>query len=283
MEARARNIRAALIATAAYAVFVVSDVLVKLLSQSLPVIQVTFMVTGVALILLLGHAGVTRQMHRIVPRYPVFATIRALLLAGDTVLIYYAFATLPLAEVYVLAFLTPIVVAASAFLFLREKLSPIATIGVFLGFAGVLVTLRPGVAPISLGHIAAIASVGMYAASLLMIRMAKPDEADIALVATNFFLLTLLAFLAALIMAQLQPVTLLQVFYAALDGTCIFAGAMWLVKAFRMGNASLVAPFQYTQIIWGSLLGLLLFAEPVELHSMTGAAIIILSGWLVLK
>lgn len=283
MEARARNIRAALIATLAYAVFVLSDALVKLLSQTLPVIQVTFMVTGFALILLIAHAGITGQLHRVVPRYPTFAIIRALLLAGDTVLIYYAFATLPLAEVYVLAFLTPIVVAAAAFLVLKEKLSPVATIGIFLGFAGVLVTLRPGIAPIGLGHIAAIASVGMYAASLLMIRMAKPDEADIALVATNFFLLTLLTFLAGLIMSQLHPVTRLEILYAALDGTCIFAGAMWLVKAFRMGNASLVAPFQYSQIIWGSLLGYVIFSEPVEVHTMIGAAIIILSGWLVLK
>ncbi|MEN9896127.1 MAG: hypothetical protein RIR97_1979, partial [Pseudomonadota bacterium] len=92
METRARNIRAAFIATLAYAVFVLSDALVKLLSQTLPVIQVTFMVTGFALILLIAHAGITGQLHRVVPRYPTFAIIRALLLAGDTVLIYYAFA-----------------------------------------------------------------------------------------------------------------------------------------------------------------------------------------------
>ena len=283
METRAKNIRAAMIATVSYAVFAVSDALVKLLSQTLPVIQVTFMVTGIALILLFIHAAITGQMNRIVPRHPLFAMTRALLLAGDTILIYYAFAHLPLAEVYVLAFLTPILVAALAVMVLKERLSFIASLGVLMGFAGVLVTLRPGVAAIGLGHIAALASVGMYATTLLMLRVAKPDEADMALVATNFVFLTVMAITMTVFSTGLQPVTMMELAYATLDGACIFAGAMWIVKAFRMGNASLVAPFQYSQIIWGSLLGFFLFAEPVEIHTMIGAAIIILSGWLVLK
>ena len=283
MNASARNFRAAMIASVSYGIFSFSDALVKLLSQSLPVIQVTYMVTGIALILLLAFAVVNRQTDRIVPRYPVFALTRALLLAGDTVLIYYAFATLPLAEVYVLAFLTPILVAALAVLFLKERLSVIATIGVVLGFAGVLITLRPGIAPIGLGHIAALASVGMFAVTLLMLRVAKPDESDMALVATNFVFLTTLAIIMSVFMDGFQPVSLYQVGLAAMDGACVFAGAMLMVRAFRLGNASLVAPFQYSQIIWGSLLGYFVFAEPMELHTMIGAVIIILSGWLVLK
>ena len=71
-----------------------------------------------------------------------------------------------------------------------------------------------------------------------------------------------------------------------LDGilTAIFSGGhALLVRAFRVGEASVVAPFQYSQIIWGCLYGVLLFATPVEPHTVLGAAIIILSGWLVLR
>ena len=69
-----------------------------------------------------------------------------------------------------------------------------------------------------------------------------------------------------------------QTMLAVLSG-----GHALLVRAFRVGEASVVAPFQYSQIIWGCLYGVLLFATPVELHTLAGAAIIILSGWLVLK
>ncbi|WP_426128658.1 hypothetical protein [Pararhizobium sp. PWRC1-1] len=55
------------------------------------------------------------------------------------------------------------------------------------------------------------------------------------------------------------------------------------MRAFRTGEASVVAPFQYSQIIWGCLFGALVFGAPVEIHTLAGAAIIIASGWLVLK
>ncbi|MNU11647.1 hypothetical protein D3C72_2596710 [compost metagenome] len=55
------------------------------------------------------------------------------------------------------------------------------------------------------------------------------------------------------------------------------------MRAFRVGEASVVAPFQYSQIIWGCFYGMFLFATPLELYTLLGAAIIILSGWLVLK
>jgi S-adenosylmethionine uptake transporter len=69
----------------------------------------------------------------------------------------------------------------------------------------------------------------------------------------------------------------------AVGGAMMLGGHALLVRAFRVGEACVVAPFQYSQIIWGCLYGLILFATPVEMHTLAGAAIIIVSGWLVLK
>lgn len=71
--------------------------------------------------------------------------------------------------------------------------------------------------------------------------------------------------------------------FAIAAGAMMLGGHALLVRAFRVGEASVVAPFQYSQIIWGCLYGVLLFATPVEMHTLAGAAIIIFSGWLVLK
>jgi S-adenosylmethionine uptake transporter len=66
-------------------------------------------------------------------------------------------------------------------------------------------------------------------------------------------------------------------------GTLGLAGHALLVRAFRLGEGSVVAPFQCRQIIWGCLYGVLLFAVPIDPYTITGAVIIIVAGWLVLK
>lgn len=277
------NLRAAMLCLLAFAVFSGTDVLVKLLAQHFAAPQVTFMVTMAALVLLLAQAAATGQGGSLMPRYPGLAMLRALLLAVDTLLIHYAFAVLPLAEAYLLAFLTPVLVAILAFVLLGERLSVLAWSGVLLGFAGVAIALRPGVAPLSLGHAAAAGSALVFALSLLLLRRTKAAESDMALVST------LLVVQAALALAVTGPAGGLalpgpgDIAMAVGAGVLLLAGHMLLVRAFRTGDASVVAPFQYSQIVWGCLYGALIFAAPVEVHTLVGAAVIVLSGWLVLK
>lgn len=73
--------------------------------------------------------------------------------------------------------------------------------------------------------------------------------------------------------------------FAIFSGTdaLLLAGHGLLIRAFRIAEASVVAPFQYSQIIWGCLYGALPFSAPIEIHTLAGAVIIIVSGWLVLK
>jgi S-adenosylmethionine uptake transporter len=278
-----RNLRAATLGFMAFAVFSGTDVLVKLLAERFQVPQVTFMVTVAALLLLGAYAGATGSIGSLVPRHPRLALLRALLLAVDTLLIHYAFSVLPLAEAYLLAFLTPLLVAILAFVLLGERLSPLAWSGVATGFGGVAVALRPGIAPFNLGHAAAAASALVFALSLLLLRRAKTTESDLALVATLLVVLAGTAFGASMIGGGLEPVTGADLVGAGAAGLFLLGGHFLLVRAFRAGEASVVAPFQYSQIIWGGLFGALIFSAPIELHTMIGALIIVLSAWLVLK
>ncbi len=277
------NLRAVLLVLLAFSAFSATDALVKLLAQRFAVPQVTFMITVAALILIVVQAGLTRNAGLLLPRYPGLALLRALLLAADTLLIHYAFAVLPLAEAYLLAFLTPLMVAVLAFVLLGERLSTLAWSGVLVGFLGVAVALRPGVAPLNLGHAAAVGSALLFALSLVLLRRTRTGESDGALVATLLAVLAVVAFALAMVNGGLAPLSGSDMALVCLAGALMFAGHMLLVRAFRIGDASIVAPFQYSQIIWGILYGGLLFAAPVELHTLAGATIIILSGWLVLK
>lgn len=277
------NGRGALLVLAAFAIFSATDAIVKIMAVAIPAPQVTFLVTAAALVLLLLHAFATGRTRRLVPRQPALAFWRALLLALDTLLIHYSFARLPLAEAYLIAFLTPILVAVLGFFLLRERLSAIGWVGVLVGFAGVVVALKPGVAPLNLGHAAAFGSAVFFAFSLILLRRAKLAETDEALVASVLVVMTPVALAVALVSGGLVAVGSPALAYAAAGGAMMLGGHALLVRAFRVGEASVVAPFQYSQIIWGCFYGVFLFATPVEMHTLFGAAIIIVSGWLVLK
>lgn len=282
-DAGRSNVRAAGIATLAFAVFSGADALIKLLAIDLPAPQVTLMTTVVGLVLLLAHAAMRGRLGDLVPRYPGLAVLRALLLAADTILIHYAFKLLPLTEAYLIAFLTPILVAILGFLLLGERLSRLAAAGVVLGFIGVAVALRPGTAQLNIGHAAAFASTVFFALSLLLLRRARPGERDEALVATLLVVMTPVTLLTVFASTGFSAVQPSHLGIGLVAGALGLAGHALLVRAFRVGVASVVAPFQYSQIIWGCLYGALLFAAPIDPYTIAGAVIIIFSGWLVLR
>lgn len=277
------NTRGALIALVSFAIFSGADTVVKVLSERFALFQVTFGVTSLALLFLVVSAAGVGKIGQVVPRDPVFAGVRGLLLAGDMILIYYAFSTVSLTDAYILAFLAPIMVAVLAAIFLGERLSMIGYGGIALGFAGVLVVMRPGQGEVHLGHFAAIGSALLFAITLLMLRRAKAHENDLALSAAPLAILAVLAFIIMMATSGLPSPSLTDCGLFLLGGFFLFLGNILLVRAFRTGAASVVAPFQYSQIIWGAGFGLFVFGAPIELATMLGGLIIIFSGWLVLK
>lgn len=282
MDIRRRNLQASLIAAIAFSAFSATDVIVKFLSVRQGVLQTTFMVSIMALLIIVSRIKITNQTVRLWPRYPRLAFIRATLISINTLLIYYAFAHLPLAEAYVLAFLTPVLVAVIAFVWLRERLSLRGWIGVVLGFAGVIWVLRPGVAPVEAGHLAALGAALLFSIALILLRRAKADESDTALVIALLLVQSTLSG-ALMLYAGPSAIVWLDLGLAFMAGVFVSFAQIMLVKAFRLGTASVVAPVQYTQLIWGFLYGALFFGAPVEAHMLIGAVIILISGWLVLK
>jgi S-adenosylmethionine uptake transporter len=283
MTSTSHKMKAAGIALAAYGIFSMADAIVKLQSESYPLAQVTFMIEALSALILFVHAAATGTIRNLYPREPGFTYFRALLLAVETALIYYAFSTIPLPEVYVLAFLVPVFVALISFLFLKERLSLTAAFGVALGFAGVVVALRPSAGCLQLGHFAAIASAFLFAITLVMVKRAHPHESNQALTLSPCLLLGASCLIHMLFTGEWRPLTLYS-FLVFLAGSLAVVGAsILLIRAFRLGEPSLVAPTQYSQILWGTLLSYMLFQTGLDIYTVAGAATIIVSGLLVLK
>ncbi len=281
--AASRNLKAAGLATLAFAFFSGSDATVKLLAEGLAVPQIAFMVTGFAFVITVVGATALEGPGALLPRQPGVAFLRGALLAADTLLIYYAFARLDLAEAYVLAFLTPVLVALMAVLLLGERLSRAGWLGILMGFAGVMVALRPGAQALNAGHAAALASALVFALTFILLRRIRTGESDAALLVVLLGVLNILALAMILAGGGFRPVGGRDLALAALAGAALALGHLLVIRAGRSGDVSIIAPFQYSQIVWAGLYGLLLFGTPVEPQVAIGAGIIILSGWLVLK
>ncbi|MCM5552336.1 EamA family transporter [Pleomorphomonas sp. NRK KF1] len=277
------NLRGALLAVCAFGIFSVADTIVKYESQFMPVAAVTAMITGVATVLIALYGFGIRQGRALIPVTPAFTLGRGALLASETAIIYYAFTIIPLADVYVLTFLTPIFVSLIAIVGLGERPSPLVAIGVMLGFVGVLVAFRPGAMGFGLGHFAAAGSALIFAVTLVMIRIAPPRESDLALVICPMIILALGSGVMTVLTTGFPVPSIGNLALVLLAGFCLFAGNLLIVRAYRVGAASFVAPFQYCLIFWGAFNGWLVFSESVELFTWIGAAIIIAAGLIVLR
>lgn len=264
-------------APVAFAVLSLCDAMVKYLTEDYSIAQTSIMVSAVGLGFAVVHAMIQKRPEALWPKHPKIAIYRALLLGVDTILIYVAFALLPLAEAYVLAFLTPILVALFSAILFKELLTRKQAFAVMLGFVGVIIVLRPGVSTIGWGHIAALGSAFVFAASMLLMRKLKAEENDLALVSTLMIGLIICAVLL-LPFSTVRSVTTDAFLPLLLAGFCFYCGHSMLVRALRSRTANLVAPFQYSQIIWGVVYGALLFAAPIEPIVLLGAAMIIFAG-----
>lgn len=277
------NIKGAMLAVLAFGIFSIADTIVKYETQFLPVPAVTAMVTGAATIIVILYAILKGEARSLIPVTPLFTLGRGVLLASETAVIYYAFSAVPLTDVYVLTFLTPIFVSVIAVAALGERPSPLVGAGVVLGFVGVLVAFRPGSMDFTIGHFAAAGSALIFAVTLIMIRIAPPRESNLALVVSPLAILAIGSGILTFATTGLPAAGAFDIGIAALGGLCLFAGNLLIVFAYRIGAASFLAPFQYCLIFWGPLYGWLVFGASVELFTMIGAAIIIAAGLLVLK
>jgi len=277
------NVKGAVLAVCAFGIFSIADTIVKYETQFLPVPAVTAMITGAATLFIALYAVLKGQGRALVPATPAFTLGRGALLASETAIVYYAFSAIPLADVYVLTFLAPIFVSVIAIATLGERPSPLVAVGVVLGFIGVLVAFRPGAMGFGLGHFAAAGSALIFAVTLVMIRVAAPRESDLALVISPMAILALCSGMVTLSTTGFPAVSAGETVLLLVAGFCLFAGNLLIVRAYRVGAASFVAPFQYCLIFWGALNGWLVFGASVELFTWIGAAIIVAAGLLVVR
>ena len=225
---------------------------------------------------------------------------RSAIMFGAYTSYYMAFPALPLADAVALYFTVPLFVTALAGPFLGERVDWKVWLAVLLGFAGVMIMLRPGSGLFEPAALLSLLSAALYGTAMLMARkLGITRSASVMAFHQNAVFLMGAVTVAALVhffevSGQSHPSlqfltrawTMPTLFDGALIATCgIVAaiGTVLLTNAYRVAPASTVTPFEYTGMLWAPLWGFLFFAETPRWTTLLGAAIVALAGWLATR
>lgn len=262
---------------AAVAFFSLMDAGMKMLSASYPTLQVTMLRGAASLPFVLVWVLATAGPRSILPVRWGLHLLRGVLGMVMIGCFVYALRTLPLSTAYTLYFVSPLLVAALSVPLLGEHVGPRRWVAIGIGLAGVLVVLRPGVdGIISLpGLMVLVAALAYAIASVTVSLLTRTDTPQSMVV---WFLVIMAVGAGLLAWPQWRP---LQWQHAALIAGMGLAGALGqvaLTRAFQLGQASLVAPLEYTGLVWVIGLDLLLWDVLPDRWTWLGGAIIVASG-----
>ncbi|WP_431282102.1 DMT family transporter [Humitalea sp. 24SJ18S-53] len=277
------SLRGVALQLAALALFVAMDTAIKLLTTVLPVPQIMFgrflfHVIVVALAIRIATGGLPWRS-----KAPVLQTLRSACLFGANFLFSSALAHIPLADATAVSFVAPALTVALAALVLHEKVGPLRWAGVALGFVGVLVALRPpfltGEAAPHWATLLPLGSAAIFAAyQILTRRLATVDDTRTTVLHTSFAALCMTTVWQPFIWTP-APGWVWGAFL--LLGLLGGAGHYLLVLAYMRAPASLLGPLHYTQLVWATVAGALVFAEWPDGWTLAGAVIIAAGGVLV--
>jgi drug/metabolite transporter (DMT)-like permease len=255
------------------------DALLKVLAGSYSPFQVTALrgLTAMPLVCVyLLWRGQVRVVFSRRLRWPLHL-LRGVVIVCMLALFVYGLKTLGLAEAYTLTFIAPMVITMLSVPMLKEVVPARRWVAIVVGLAGVVIALRPdGSAFLSTGALAVLAAAVCYALSNVVGRIISRTEPS----ATLLFWTTGSMALGGSLIAAAQWVPVPAAHAPVLAGLAVtgFLGQLFIIEAFRHGQASAVAPFEYTALAWAVALDWIVWRTVPELHTLVGGAIIIASG-----
>lgn len=266
-----------LLAISGFLVFSIGDACVKWLGQSYSTVQIAaiyFIIATIMLSLFSRNLGGLKNTFK--TKRLGLHIVRALILMACVLLNIYAFSKLPMTSVYTLLFASPFVAAILAVLMLKNRISTHSWLAIIVGFIGVIIALQPDSSTVNLLFLIPLLSAVLFALANIMVKIIGEKETYLsyALFPCMIPIIPALAFSAG----SYVPVTGIDILIFLLGGTMMGGGFLLTGMAFRYAPAAIAAPFQYTQIIWGTLFGVLIFSETPEPWTIIGATIIIASG-----
>ena len=258
-----------------------SDSMMRLLMlQGFSLQQMLASLMALALIPVMGMVTYTHSWGKLKPKHPKLILLRVSMSCAELFCAFTAFRMLQLAEAYALFFTMPIWAAILSALILKESLSRRQLVAILIGFAGVLASNFPTQgSTLGLGQVMGLTAPFLAALGMIIMRKIGNSENGGTLLGAN--LLALVAFNVATAPAFV-PMPMPSLLILILAGLVTGCAHVMFLMAIRRAPAPLVAPFQYTQTLWGLVFGFIFFNEWPQPKIFLGLALIIAGGWILL-
>lgn len=277
----AGNLRSITFMLVAVGFFAFMDAVLKTLSATYPVLQIAALRGLTALPLVFLYIAWRGAWHTVLKvRWPLHL-LRGVL--GITMLALFTIGVreLPLSAAYTLFFISPLLITALSVPVLKERVPKAHWWAIAIGFVGVLIALRPSgddlqAGFVTVGGLATLGAALCYAVAAVTGRLATRTDSSESMV------LWMMVFMAvgagALSWAEWVPIRRSDALLLVALAVTGFCGQLAITEAFRHGQASAVAPFEYSALAWGLGLDWLIWHTLPSAHTWVGAAIIVGSG-----
>jgi drug/metabolite transporter (DMT)-like permease len=261
----------------AVVLFPVLNTTMKHLTMEYSVVQVIFVRGAGHMLLMLALFLPGRGLALFHTRALRLQLLRSSLQGSSSAFYVVALALIPLTTATVVAFTAPLMVVALSARLLGERVGPYRWIAVVIGLAGALIIIRPGAAAMEWADLLVIASAACYAFyQLLTRRVARYDDSRTTAAYTIVAMLVGSALIVPFVWKTPDNFTDWGLFVSL--GLSGGLGHYFMVKAYEYGEASIVGPFDYGQLVGATVLGYLAFGEFPDRFTWIGAAILIGSG-----
>jgi drug/metabolite transporter (DMT)-like permease len=269
-----------LLTSLAYLLFSLQDAFIKLLVVGVSVWQIMFMRSAVitAGCLLLGGPALVRDTAQSPIVKPMM--LRSFLILGAWLCYYTAARDLQLAELTTIYFAAPVIITVLSVFVLHETVPMLRWAAVIIGFVGVFVACDPASIGLTLPIVLVLCAAFLWALSIVLLRkIALKERTTIQIVLNNGFFMILVT--PPMLVYWQTPdgtQTILMVAVGALGGLAQLA----LFDGMKRAEASVLAPFEYTSLIWSFLLGYMIWGDLPRPAVIVGAVLIVSAGLIVI-
>ena len=274
------SVRAALWMLLAGFSYVITAALARHLAGAYSVFEVVFLRCTISLLIL---SPMMMRIGLVNLKSPQFGLhcFRTILAYTGMVMWFYAVTVVPVADFFALLFTTPLFTIALAVLFLNEKAGAGALIATLVGFAGILVILRPGLIEVSVGALIALGAAATFAGVNTVIKiLSRRDSATIIVVYVNLMIMPL-----ALVPALFDWRTPTLVDMPAIVGIAVFGTLAQFSVARSIGGADarVVQPVNFLRLPIAAAVGYIFFGELSDIWTWIGAVIIFGSSYYIIQ
>lgn len=267
-----RGIALSLLATL---LFAIADTIAKYLAASLPVIEINWVRYVIFLCLASGLAS-RAPRRSLWPATPAMQMIRALCVIGSSVLFVFGIRSMTMAQATTISFISPLLITVLSIPLLGEVVGIRRWAAVGAGMAGMLIVVRPGMTGFEPAALFGVASATFWSVALIITRKMSTTNPPTTTVLWS-------AGIGTLVLTVLLPFNLAWPSPAQWGlmlalGLLASTGQYLVIHACRLAPASVLAPFTYSQLVWATLTGWVVFASVPDGWTVVGAAIIVASG-----